>query len=571
MKVNIYPEKKCRSVFQSLIWKMLLLCAVFILMHGLVFAADIRGFITRIDSKTSFDVGYLHVSLSHNAHCSTLILHTPQIKYSIWNGRNSYAKQSVLMNTVSCIALNLTVGSKIHMDGTWHGDHKFTARKIDVYTYIETAGAKLRGAAIIEEQPNIQRKYSNRDGILWVDGYPLFATPYTAMLIAPESTDLRYGRLGKISDIYITNSKLKWKSPAVGLSFKFARENNCVTYHAVYRPNGSLAAESLIFFPNHVNTKEEHFLNVFRAKIINPDYKNNIPGSIKLKNAPLRRTQVLTILPDRIVQDWVSNLGITLVPSYQKSLPDSDATKIHFRFYVVKSFGSKLDRYQKIIDGVALRSYDDVLVSMPNGIILIPDTILTNLKYTAQLVAILDYSISSVVQKQSFISSPLFMDQEGYAATDYNFGFFQSEQQLRIGIRQMYLAGYDIREAPFAWAVAQGKPVQNPIINSKHPDQEIPWYAAYAFNYISHYYSDVDYSKLKRGEREYQQFLQELYKADPSLPRPQTQLEPQASTQPRAAAQPAPQSSPATPTASAPPAASPVAPSSATPAITQAH
>jgi len=84
----------------------------------------------------------------------------------------------------------------------------------------------------------------------------------------------------------------------------------------------------------------------------------------------------------------------------------------------------------------------------------------------------------------------------------------------------MYLAGYDIREAPYAWAVAQGKPVNNPVIDSKHPDKEIPWYAAYAFNYISHYYSDVDYSKLKRGEREYQQFLQELYKADPSLPHP---------------------------------------------------
>ena len=91
---------------------------------------------------------------------------------------------------------------------------------------------------------------------------------------------------------------------------------------------------------------------------------------------------------------------------------------------------------------------------------------------------------------------------------------------MRLGIRQMYLAGYDIREAPYAWAIAQGKTVQNPIINSKHPDKEIPWYAAYAFNYISQYYSDVDYSKLKRGEKEYQQFLQELYKADPSLPHP---------------------------------------------------
>ena len=87
----------------------------------------------------------------------------------------------------------------------------------------------------------------------------------------------------------------------------------------------------------------------------------------------------------------------------------------------------------------------------------------------------------------------------------------------------MYLAGYDIREAPFAWAVAQGKPVNNPVINSKDPDKKIPWYAAYAFDYISQYYKDVDYSKLKRGRAEYQQFLQELYKADPTLKQPKAQ------------------------------------------------
>ena len=63
--------------------------------------------------------------------------------------------------------------------------------------------------------------------------------------------------------------------------------------------------------------------------------------------------------------------------------------------------------------------------------------------------------------------------------------------------------------------VAQGKPINNPLIDSKHPDKEIPWYAAYAFDYLSQYYQDVDYSKLKRGDAEYQQFLGELRKADP--------------------------------------------------------
>ncbi len=96
------------------------------------------------------------------------------------------------------------------------------------------------------------------------------------------------------------------------------------------------------------------------------------------------------------------------------------------------------------------------------------------------------------------------------------FGEWEDEQGLRIGIHEMYLAGYDVREAPSAWAVAQGKPVENPVINHNDSDAAIPWYTAYAFNYISDYYSDIDYSKLKRGRAEYAQFLTELRQADPS-------------------------------------------------------
>ena len=95
------------------------------------------------------------------------------------------------------------------------------------------------------------------------------------------------------------------------------------------------------------------------------------------------------------------------------------------------------------------------------------------------------------------------------------FGYWQDGQALRIGIRQLYLAGYDVREAPFAWLVASGKPVPNPIIGTGDPGSVVPWYTAYAFDYISRYYSDVDYGKLKRGEKEYAAFLDELRKADP--------------------------------------------------------
>jgi hypothetical protein len=86
---------------------------------------------------------------------------------------------------------------------------------------------------------------------------------------------------------------------------------------------------------------------------------------------------------------------------------------------------------------------------------------------------------------------------------------------MRLGIRDMYLAGYDIREAPFAWIDERGQQVSNPVINASNPDDRFAWYSAYAFTCIRRYYPNVDYSKLKRGDAEYAAFLQELRKADP--------------------------------------------------------
>ena len=78
----------------------------------------------------------------------------------------------------------------------------------------------------------------------------------------------------------------------------------------------------------------------------------------------------------------------------------------------------------------------------------------------------------------------------------------------------MYLAGYDIREAPIAWAAVAGKPA-NPFPKTKKQSDAIPWYTAYCFNYINLFYSDVDYGRLRRGEREYAQILEELRNVDP--------------------------------------------------------
>jgi len=531
MKPLAQVSTKQKDVFQPHPPRLLMLLPMILLLVAApALAATASGFVTKVDSTTAFDMGSLHVLLDSQTQCSMVIPSTQQWVLgswsgwmpSAWSGKLSYHRPQLSGKFVPCSTLNFAVGERTRIEGTQYSGRSFLARNLIAYAEVlEKPGKELRNAAIIEEQPGLQNKAGGWKGILWVEGYPIAITPDTKMLAAPASTSFHYVYSNNISYNYITHSKIHPKdTPA--FSSDLLRENNCVTYHDLYGQDGSLTAENLRFWPNHVDANEKRYWNKFKARIINPDYKKHIPGSIQLKGGLLRRGPTLTILPDRTVQDWTSNLGIALVPQYQRNLPDTDATKIHFHFYVVKSFGSALNGYMTIIDGGARRSYDDVFVALPNGVVLIPDSALYKLKNKAQLTALLEYAISSVLQKQAYMDYPLYIDAAYFESVPPPVvsWVWQSEQTLRIGIRQMYLAGYDIREAPFAWAVAQGKPVNNPVIDSKHPDKEIPWYAAYAFNYISHYYQDVDYSKLKRGEREYQQFLQELYKADPSLPHP---------------------------------------------------
>ncbi len=171
------------------------------------------------------------------------------------------------------------------------------------------------------------------------------------------------------------------------------------------------------------------------------------------------------------------------------------------------------------------------IVYAPDGTVLIADTALAHFRNEAQCAAVLSYSLAATGQDlsarlfrvQRFKVKSWSSNKNGGNNITYTGKFILNlnEQVLRLGIRQMYTAGYDIREAPFAWAVELGKRIKTPIAEPGQPlpstleiDDISPLYASYAFNYISQYYPGVDYSKLKRGRREYQQFLVELRKAD---------------------------------------------------------
>jgi hypothetical protein len=373
---------------------------------------------------------------------------------------------------------------------------------------------------------------------VWIDGYPLSITPDTKLLNAPSDT-IFTSNLNELSfkmPLRI-HAGIKTQHPQTIAPVAPIRPNSWAIYHATVVTDGHIMANQIRAWSNKSDTKEEHYIKQFVPAIIPPDYRHDISGTIRYGEA-----KRITIIPNQEIQEWVSRLGRKLIPASWEEAQANGPSKIQFRFYVVHSFPAWLGSYYVEANGFMPR-YELLLwnrqspfyyhkpppgataseaVASPDGTVLIPDGVLGALQNEAQLAAMLSYAITSAIQAQGFHGLPSYLVPNGLerasgidAPNSPAVGLWQNEQVLRLGIRQMYLAGYDIREAPYAWAVAQGKPVNNPVIDSKHPDKEIPWYAAYAFNYISQYYPDADYSKLKRGEKEYQQFLHELRKADP--------------------------------------------------------
>lgn len=479
------------------------------LIGGLAAVAEtIDGFITNVASSIQFDVGKMRVELNNHTECDRGLVYgiavdpsmgsipRPSAWYLLRPGHHYFRFDSVRTQRVPCNAVHLTVGSHVHLTGTQASASTFAASSVLVYA-IQRSNS-LHGSAVLEEDPTRAASQNSREPV-WIDGYKLDLAPSTKFQSLPgeQSADRDHLRAGMQ-----------------------------VIYKASRARSGSLMAESIQMTENQRTPFEGNFLKLFAATIAPPDYSRRVPGTIHFTDGAS-----VSIVPDRLVQDFVSRLGMELVPEYQKLLSDDDASKVSFRFLVVRSSSPAKEPDFMTINGTLPHQdpywgYDyphstermKQVIALPTGLVLIPDVALANLDNKAHLAALLSYGITAILQKD--------VDDAWRTARSKNLqdraNLFQeflslNERVLRVGIRQMYLAGYDIREAPWAWDLALGQSAKNPTAGG--PSKLIkPWYAAYAFNYISHYYKDVDYSKLRRGRAEYAKFLIELCKADPGLP-----------------------------------------------------
>jgi len=227
------------------------------------------------------------------------------------------------------------------------------------------------------------------------------------------------------------------------------------------------------------------------------------------------------------LQAYVNKVGNRLVPQYTRDLPDDFAGKLTWRFAVIEdeSFNA---------------------FALPDGQVYVHTGLLKQIKNEAQLAAVLGHEIAHATHEHgrkkyekdqwtSFLGSMLAPFAQGVAGDLGNlavgltmlgirseYSRDREDQSDRVGVHYMTQAGYDPREAPRVWTevakqnkIAESKLKAAAAANGTQSSLNLtalPLFSSHPGarkrvknlnRVIAQSYHDVDYRKLKVGEKEY--------------------------------------------------------------------
>ena len=345
------------------------------------------------------------------------------------------------------------VGEQLTVNGARDKKSKTVmAETVDVDKPIPLA---VNGYAIVDR---IVKPVGPAAGTLRADGYLLHITPQTKVSFA-EGSSLNMGTLGT---------------------------NVWVRYTGTLRVDGVVDADTLLFSPNIVTGTEGKLRKKTEfdaASVSEKDRQGDVSKFFLGENA-----KRIPAYDDEPMQTRISRIGNTLIPQFQRELPDSDPTKIHFRFQLVDQ--------NKLKDGLTLTS----------GIILVPYQVVDELKSDAQLAAVLAGDIAEVMEEQAVRSVPGNRVRSGTKLAGAAAGFLipgagiatsiatgtsasialhrQQEQSTRTALIWMQDAGYDIHEAPRAWWT---------LADKKHKplsEVDMPYRTQYAYQMLGTAYRE---------------------------------------------------------------------------------
>ena len=183
-------------------------------------------------------------------------------------------------------------------------------------------------------------------------------------IVSPASPATAPLRLLLRADGYVilinATTKVSFQSPLT--SVHDINANVWVKSHGKLQADGFLLADAAIFGPSTVPDGEAKLLekNDYDPAAVDPDAKQNIARELFLGVDPKK----IPPYKDAAMQARIDRIGSSLIPVYQRNLPDADPVKIPFKF--------------QLIDAT---NWKDAL-TLPTGIILIPFELIERCKTT---------------------------------------------------------------------------------------------------------------------------------------------------------------------------------------------
>jgi hypothetical protein len=270
--------------------------------------------------------------------------------------------------------------------------------------------------------------------------------------------------------ILISPTTMTFTPPLAQLS-----TNVWIAYKGEQRADGVVVASSATLTPNDRAVREEKARNKadYDPAAVSPDASQSGASKVLVGIDPRK----LPPYSDDAMQARVARIGESLVPKFQKDLPDTDPTKLHFRFQVVEE--SKL-RDAEI---------------WPSGVIVISKQVVSRMENDSQLAAVLAESVAGLLEDQYYrLKSTLHKAGAAYIASAAIpiAGFVGMEaaskvyaeavrnaedQTARVSLFLLNDAGYTLAEAPKAWWILSTKEPK-PLADVKLPERAQALYHA---------------------------------------------------------------------------------------------
>jgi hypothetical protein len=466
----------------------------------------VRGYITEFHSPTSFEIEDYRITRDESV----------ILEFENQNTEYSFIKD------------DLRIGTLVEICGLYDeetSELKASKMKLDLAQF-----RKLDVTTILDRKPlGLQQTETGWRGLVAADGRRIRIEPETKVLFKLNKSEQKKTRKKedkpKDDDWTKMSSSGGDDSWATGELSVAPDENytplksltdigpgTTMTYHGREQSDGSVLATAVEFKHNEMEKGEFDLWKQIKVKEGTFNFESGKPSELKVGPDKYK------LLASQEVQGYVHRLGQSLIPAYQRDLPQSNAQKIHFQFRVVQSKGFNASAY-------------------PTGMVIIHSGVFGLLENEAQLAAVLAHEIAHATQEHTYremqhnkkrrtalkIGSIVAAGAGYYSLSNIlkivntamiqGYGRTLENQSDRLALQYMVDAGYDLREAPRVWKLVAMSGGEGPTFYWSSHDSASER-RSFMMVTIRNSFSALDLTTLKKNENQFQRIARLAKEAD---------------------------------------------------------